>query len=153
MKYSAGIIPFRINKETNELEFFVGHPGGYWWKNKNYWAFLKGNVENGENWQETALREFKEESGLSMEDYESQMLIPLGTVLQNPSKTAIAFALHYPDIDPDKCFSNLIEDNVTPEIDEYRWVSYNDIKNITHKTHMVFYEKIKNMLDETIKYD
>ena len=74
MKYSAGIIPFRINKETNELEFFVGHPGGYWWKNKNYWAFLKGNVENGENWQETALREFKEESGLSMEDYESQII-------------------------------------------------------------------------------
>lgn len=148
MKYSAGIIPFRINEINNELEFFVGHPGGYGWQNKNYWAFLKGNVENNENWQETAIREFKEESGLDMNDCESQMLIPLGTVLQNPSKTAIAFALHYPNIDPSKCHSNFIEDGITPEIDKYRWINYDNIKNLTHKTHMVFYEKIKKMVEE-----
>ena len=45
MRYSAGIIPFRINNTTKELEFFLGHPGGYNWKNKNYWAFMKGHVE------------------------------------------------------------------------------------------------------------
>ena len=147
MKYSAGIIPFRLNETTNEVEFFVGHPGGYGWQNKNYWMYLKGNVENNESWQEAAIREFKEESGLTMEDCESQLLIPLGSVLQNPSKTAIAFALHYPNIDPKLCKSNLIEDSTTPEIDEYRWVGFDALKMITHKTHLVFYEKIINMLN------
>lgn len=149
MKYSAGIIPFRINENTNELEFFVGHPGGFAWQNKNYWAFLKGNVESGESWQDAAIREFKEESGLTMEECKSQMLIPLGSVLQNPSKTAIAFALHYPNINPDKCHSNLTEDGITPEIDKYRWINFETIKSLTHKNHLVFYDKIRKMLDES----
>ena len=65
MIYSAGIIPFRRNN-NGETEFFVGHPGGEMWKNRNYWAFLKGGVEEGETWQDTALREFTEESGVSL---------------------------------------------------------------------------------------
>ena len=149
MKNSAGIIPFRLNRETNEVEFFVGHPGGYGWANKNYWAFLKGHVEEGENWQETAIREFQEESGLTLSDEDKRSLIPLGVVQQNPSKTAIAFGWHYPDIVPENCYSNPIEDDgVTPEMDEYRWVDYNTIKSITHKTHMVFYEKIKQIVED-----
>lgn len=147
MRCSAGIIPFRINDETNDLEFFVGHPGGYGWRNRNYWAFLKGHIEDNESWQDTAIREFKEETGLTMEDCSSHMLIPLGTVQQNSNKIAVAFALHYPNIDPDKCKSNVIEDGVTPEIDKYRWISYNDIFDVTHKTHYIFYEKIKNMIE------
>lgn len=149
MKESAGIIPFRINEDTGKLEFFVGHPGGYGWEGKNYWAFLKGHVESGESWQDAAIREFKEETGLSMTDCRSQMLFPLGKVRQNNTKEAIAFALHYPNIDPDKCFSNVIEDGVTPEIDKYRWIEYDAIKNMTHKTHLVFYEQIKKMVEES----
>ena len=64
MRYSAGIIPFRINNTTKELEFFLGHPGGYSWKNKNYWAFMKGHVEEGEDHFEAALRELYEETSI-----------------------------------------------------------------------------------------
>ena len=63
MIYSAGIIPFRRNSK-GEVEFFVGHPGGVGWQWKDYWAYLKGGVEGEETWEETALREFREESGL-----------------------------------------------------------------------------------------
>lgn len=75
MIYSCGIIPFRVN-DMGELEFFVGHPGGNYQGQENYWAFLKGTVENDESWAETAIREFKEETGLTLEDCESKLLIP-----------------------------------------------------------------------------
>lgn len=143
MKYSAGIIPFRVDTETNELEFFVGHPGGKEWKYKDFWMFLKGCVEKEESWQDAAIREFKEETGLTMEDCESQMLIPLGTVLQNKHKTVIAFALHYPNIKPSECESNLTEEGF-PEIDAYRWMTFNNLKSVTHPTHLNFYEQIMN---------
>ena len=147
MRYSAGIIPFRINNTTKELEFFLGHPGGYSWKNKNYWAFMKGHVEEGESWQDTAIREFKEETGLPLADLRKDSLISLGTVQQNSGKVAVAFGLHYPNIDPDTCFSNPIEeDGVTPEIDAYRWIPYDKMKSLTHKSHLIFYEQIKNMI-------
>lgn len=147
MKYSAGIIPFRLNETTNEIEFFLGHPGGNYWNNRHYWAFLKGCVEKDESWHDAAMREFKEESGLTMEDCHSQMLIPLGTVLQNPHKTVIGFGLHYPNIDASKCHSNLTEEGV-PEIDKYKWMTYDEVKRCTHNTHLVFYDNLFKMIHE-----
>ena len=64
MSTSAGIIPYRIN--NGHIEFFVGHPGGPYWKNNPYYAFLKGGLEEGEDSFMAAIREFKEESGLSL---------------------------------------------------------------------------------------
>ena len=144
MKYSAGIIPFRVNS-NNELEFFVGHPGGIGWRNKEYWSYLKGGVEDGENYVTAAIREFKEESGLSMEDCESQMLIPLGTSLQNPKKTVIAYGLHYPNINPNDCHSNMADNGLNPEIDAYRWFTYEELKKYTHPAHLIFYETLIKM--------
>lgn len=143
MKTSCGIIPFRKN-EDGEMEFFVGHPGGDYGRQRDLWMFLKGAVEEGETWAETAIREFKEETGLSMEDCESGMLIPLGSVQQNPHKVAVAYGLHYPNIDPDKCFSNMV-DEFTPEIDKYRWMKYDDICKYTHHTHIGFYDQLIDM--------
>jgi len=144
MKYSAGIIPFRVNS-NNELEFFVGHPGGIGWRNREYWAYLKGGVEAGENYVTAAIREFKEESGLSMEDCESQMLIPLGTSLQNPKKTVIAYGLYYPNINPNDCHSNMADNGLNPEIDAYRWLTYEELKKYTHPAHLIFYETLIKM--------
>ena len=107
MIYSAGIIPFRRNSK-GEVEFFVGHPGGVGWQWKDYWAYLKGGVEGEETWEETALREFREESGLKLEEITEKNLIPLGTSKQNKHKIVVAFGLYYPNIDPDKCFSNIM---------------------------------------------
>lgn len=149
MKYSAGIIPFRVNKETEELEFFLGHPGGKYWEKKDTWMFLKGCVEKDENWQDTAIREFKEESGLTMENCNSQLLIPLGTVLQNPHKTVIAYGLHYEDINPLDCKSNFCEDGITPEMDKFKWIAANKIKNLTLESHLIFYDKLIKMYEDS----
>ena len=107
---------------------------------------MKGHVEEGESWQDTAIREFKEETGLPLVDLRKDSLISLGTVQQNSGKVAVAFGLHYPNIDPDTCFSNVIEDGVTPEIDAYRWIPYDKLESLTHKSHLIFYEQIKNMI-------
>ena len=140
MNTSCGIIPFRKN-EKGEMEFFVGHPGGHYNNQKDLWMFLKGAVEDGETWKETALREFKEETGLTLEDDVADQLITLGSVQQNPHKIAAAFGLEYPNIDPNKCHSNMV-DGVTPEIDKYCWMTYDQICRYTHPTHMFFYEQL-----------
>ena len=140
MKTSCGIIPFRKN-EKGEMEFFVGHPGGHYPNQKDLWMFLKGAVEDGETWKETALREFKEETGLTLGDDVADKLITLGSVQQNPHKIAAAFGLEYPNIDPNKCHSNMV-DGVTPEIDKYCWMTYDQICRYTHPTHMFFYEQL-----------
>ena len=156
MIYSAGIIPFRFNND--KIEFFLGHPGGKVWANKNYWAYLKGGVEEGENWLTAARREFEEETGISLAKYSDKDFIPLGTSQQNPKKCVIAFALEFSpeegeDIDPSKCHSNLCDDNVTPEIDKYGWFDFDTTVKITHKAHLVFYDRLGKWLENDTDFE
>jgi predicted NUDIX family NTP pyrophosphohydrolase len=151
MKYSAGIIPFRKN-DNGEMEFLLGHPGGDMWQRIDYWSFLKGGVEKNETWTDAAIREFKEESGLTMDDCDSSMLIPLGTALQNPRKTVIAYGLHYPNIDTSKCHSNMANNGINVEIDRYKWMTYKELESRTHETHLIFYKKLID-LDEYYSKD
>lgn len=55
---SAGAIVFR--KDENKIFYLLLNYG-------NHWDFPKGNIEQGENEQETAKREIKEETGLNVE--------------------------------------------------------------------------------------
>lgn len=144
MVYSAGIIPFRRNS-NGELEFFVGHPGGVGNEWTNYWAYLKGGVEEGETWIDCAWREFCEESGLTLSDVSKTDLIPLGTSKQNKRKIVVAFGLYYPNIEPSECFSNMADNGLNPEIDRYAWFTFDELKNRTHPMHLNFYEQIIEM--------
>ena len=58
MEKSAGIILFREKKGQREYLLLK-----YIFKSK-YWGFAKGNIEQDESEQDTALREVKEETGL-----------------------------------------------------------------------------------------
>lgn len=63
MKQSAGILLYK--KKNADLLFFLVHPGGPFWKNKDLgaWSIPKGEFDNGENPLDAAIREFTEETG------------------------------------------------------------------------------------------
>lgn len=145
MIYSCGIIPFRRNS-SGDIEFFLGHPcceGRDW---MDYWAYLKGGAEGEESWEDAALREFHEESGVSVQSIPKNSLIPLGYVKQNKHKIAVAFGLYLPDINPEECFSNMAEGENFPEIDEYKWMTFDELKKKTHPTHVNFYQQITELI-------
>lgn len=145
MKTSCGIIPFR-NTEDGNIEVFVGKNSGMGGAYKTDWMFLKGCAEDGESWQDAAVREFQEETGITLSKEEIKSLMALGNVQQNAHKYVVAFALYKPDIDPSKCFSNLIEGGTSPEIDMYRWMTCEDIVKCTHPTHVQFYNQIVDLV-------
>ena len=63
MKKSAGILVYRYQ---SSLEFFLVHPGGPFWKNKDEgaWSIPKGEFEEGEDPLKAATREIEEETGI-----------------------------------------------------------------------------------------
>lgn len=142
MATSCGIIPYHLN-DNGDLVFFVGHPGGIYNIHKDYWALLKGGCEEFDNdLKATAIREFEEESSMELTAKNKATLKYLGYVQQNPKKKVHAFSMYIKDIDCSKCHSNLCPDGVTPEIDKYRWMTWEELEPRTHKTHKMFYEKI-----------
>jgi predicted NUDIX family NTP pyrophosphohydrolase len=63
LRQSAGILLYRKKKE--EIEIFLCHPGGPFYKNKDagVWTIPKGEFENSEEPFIAAKREFEEETG------------------------------------------------------------------------------------------
>ena len=146
MQHSAGIIPYKF--EDSEIKFFLGHPGGPMNRNKDYWALLKGTMENGEDVLETAIREFQEESGLRLDtDRVKEHLWLVGTIKQRKDKIVTAYAMEVDDIDPDKCFSNMVPDEGFPEMDEYKWFTFDEIKEVVSKSNLWFYSEIIKRLE------
>ena len=143
MKHSAGIIPFR--KRNGKYEFFVGHPGGPYWERKNYWALFKGGIQRNETEMEAAIREFREETGFPLPKETEEKLVKVMTVQQNPHKKVTAFAVEYGDINPEKCFSNMADGCVWPEIDRYEWKEYDELIKCTNRSNIPFYEEIVKM--------
>lgn len=132
MKKSAGILLYRFI--ANETQFFLVHPGGPFWKNKDAgaWTIPKGELENDEEGLATAKREFKEETGIDI----NGNFLPLTPIKQKAGKMVYAWAIEG-NIDADIITSNTFKMQWppksgkfidVPEVDKAGWFSAEEAK-------------------------
>jgi predicted NUDIX family NTP pyrophosphohydrolase len=86
---SAGILMYR--RGDAGIDVLLVHPGGPFWQNRDLgvWSIPKGELEDGEDPETTARREFAEELGTEA----AGPLRPLGRVRQRGGKIVLAYAL------------------------------------------------------------
>jgi predicted NUDIX family NTP pyrophosphohydrolase len=128
-KRSAGILLFR-NGGDAAPEVLLVHPGGPYWSKRDdgAWTIPKGQIEDGEDPRDCAIREMGEELGtapaLGPDD-----LIELGSVRQKAGKIVEAWAAEA-DFDPEALASNTFElewpprsgrAQEFPEVDRAEW--------------------------------
>lgn len=132
MKKSAGIILFR--KKQFQIEIFLVHPGGPFWKNKDSgaWSIPKGEFAENEEPLSAALREFKEETGQSLKG----IPITLSPIKQKGGKWVYAWGMEG-DIDERAIFSNSFKMEwpyksgnwqTYPEVDKAAWFDIQQAK-------------------------
>jgi predicted NUDIX family NTP pyrophosphohydrolase len=100
-RQSAGLLIFR--RRSNSVEVFLVHPGGPFWRNKDLsaWSIPKGEFATGENPLDVAIRELREETGITVHgDF-----VPLSPIKQRGGKTVHAW-LVAGDFDADNLKSN-----------------------------------------------
>lgn len=135
MKRSAGLLLYRFKNKIPE--YFLVHPGGPFWEKKDIgaWSIPKGEIEENEDYLNAAIREVKEETGVSI-DISKENFIALHEVKQNPGKTVIAWAAEV-DFDAAQIQSNSFEmewppksDKTSsfPEVDKARWFVFEEAK-------------------------
>ncbi len=107
VKKSAGLLLYRFKNKIPE--FFLVHPGGPFWKNKDIgsWSIPKGEIEENEDYLEAAIREMREETGISI-NYPPEKFERLTELKQNPGKVIYAWAAEA-DFDATSVSSNLFE--------------------------------------------
>jgi predicted NUDIX family NTP pyrophosphohydrolase len=165
MENCGGLILYRKIESSDELEFFLAHPGGPYYKHKDYWVFPKGGIEECDkdqyfneyidgnvyqtSYRNTAIREYVEETGDEMPIKLGIIPIYYGNFKQRVTKRIFVFFHKCTwDLKPENCFSNTIEIEyhgkiiTIPENDDYKWMTYDELKNKTHEKHLKIYQNI-----------
>jgi len=151
VKKSAGILLYRLLK--NKPEFFLVHPGGPFWTNKDAgaWTIPKGEYNINEEPLAAAIREFSEETGHII----SGNFISLTPIIQKAGKQVDAWALEG-DIDTTNIRSNSF--NIEwppksgnwksyPEIDRAEWFDIKTAKEKINPAQVAFLEELIMKLD------
>ncbi len=151
VKKSAGILLYRLLK--NKPEFFLVHPGGPFWTNKDAgaWTIPKGEYDINEEPLAAAIREFSEETGHII----SGNFISLTPIIQKAGKQVDAWALEG-DIDTTNIRSNSF--NIEwppksgnwksyPEIDRAEWFDIKTAKEKINPAQVAFLEELIMKLD------
>src|SRR4028118_1508892 len=132
MKQSAGILLYRCSDA--QLQVFLVHPGGPFWRNKDLgaWSVPKGEFTAGEEAIQAAIREFIEETGATV----GGNFIALAPVKQRGGKVIYAWALEG-TIDAAAITSNTFDiewpprsgkKQSFPEVDKADWFSIEEAR-------------------------
>lgn len=150
MKKSAGILVYR---KRDGIEVFLEHMGGpyYQAKEKGAWSIPKGEYVD-EKPLEAALREFQEESGLTITNTPEF----LKTVKQSSGKLVTVFLVEE-DLDETKMKSNTFtlewppksgKIETFPEMDKAAWFTIKDAKDYILKGQIPFLEQLEKRFEE-----
>ena len=149
-RQSAGLLVYR--ERAGELEFFLVHPGGPLWQNKDagVWSIPKGEFAADEEALDAARREFCEETGMAIEGE----FVPLGSVKQRGGKIVYAWAVRG-DFDATEIRSNTFELEwpphsgrfvAFPEVDRGEWCSLSEAKEKIKPAQFDFVEQVARLV-------
>ncbi len=148
-KQSAGILLYR--RIDRRVEVLLVHPGGPFFAKKDFgvWSLPKGEFEEQEAAVQAALREFSEETGVTLPGKE---LIPLTALRQKSGKIVHAWAMEH-DLDAGQAHSNPFElewppgtgrFQQFPEVDRAAWFPLDEARQKINPGQAAF-------LDELVK--
>ena len=129
---SAGIVLFRNDSDKNEF-LLLNYPQGHW-------DFVKGKIERNETSHETALRETKEETGITniefVDGFEESVEYDFRFKKEDIHKKVIFFLAK----------TNEKNIKLSHEHNDYLWLEYNDaLKKTT-------FENAKNVLTKANEF-
>ncbi|RZA01903.1 MAG: NUDIX domain-containing protein [Sphingobacteriaceae bacterium] len=149
-KQSAGILLYR--RKDNQLEVFLVHPGGPFYRNKDdgVWSIPKGEFTDDEDPLMAAKREFFEETGQNIDSD----FIKLKPIKLKSGKTVHAWAVEG-NIDHEVIVSNLFEVEWPPrsgkmasfaEVDRAAWFKPTVAKTKVNAAQIALIDELEQLL-------
>lgn len=150
MKRSAGILPYKI--VDKKIMVYLEHPGGPYWQDKDEWSICKGEYKRDEKAVDAAVREFKEETGFSLD--KKDLFFIKSVKQQATNKLVIIFGVET-DIDPEKMTSNTFIKEWPPfsgqmqeflEMDQAKWFSIEEARKKIFKGQKSILTKLEEII-------
>jgi predicted NUDIX family NTP pyrophosphohydrolase len=152
-KRSAGLLVWR--RTPGGLEVLLVHPGGPFWARKDAgaWSLPKGEIDDGEELLDVAVREFREELGIEPPAVDAAVV--LGEIRQSSGKLVTAWAIEG-DADVSSIESNTFEmewppgsgaRRSFPEVDRAAWFALADAEPKLLAGQRPFLERLVDVVD------
>jgi predicted NUDIX family NTP pyrophosphohydrolase len=153
---SAGILLFR-RTTGGEPEVLLAHPGGPFWSKRDLgsWSIPKGQIEDGEDPRDCALRELEEELGPEAAPrLSAEQLLELGSVRQRAGKMVEAWAAEA-EFDPARLASNAFaiewpprsgRTQEFPEVDRAEWFELAEARRRILPAQRAFLDRLVELL-------
>ena len=131
-------------------KILVGHPTNH---ASDFWSIPKGKIDKGETTLDAAIRETFEETNINISDFENIEELEAVTY-KHKKKRLHPFILSehnnknlgWGNFDI-KCNSNVPEDrDGFPEMDDFKWVTLDEAKDILHETQTACLDKINEYI-------
>lgn len=138
---------------NSELKLLIGHPTGH-----DFWSIPKGKLEDNETSYEAALRETWEETNVDLGDVTSHY--ELDTIRYKHGKKKLKPFIVFEDENRKinskefvlKCNSIVDKDSSwnagLPEMDDFKWVTLEEAKDILHYTQVECLKTIKQIIKD-----
>ena len=154
-RISAGLVIYRVR--AGDLQVFLAHPGGPFFRHKDngHWTIPKGEIEPGEDYLTTALREVEEEVGIMVP--RDREFIELGSIRQKGGKVVHGWGVEW-DFDDSKPIrsntfncewpmgSGRIE--CFPEVDRAQFFPIKEAKNKIKETQIPLLDQLEIKLKQ-----
>lgn len=151
MRVSGGILLYR--RTPVGLELLLAHPGGPYFRDRDegHWTIPKGEPDADEALLVAAVREFAEETGLTVPE---GARLELGTITQKGGKVVHAWAVAG-DLDPATAQSNQVEIEWPPrsgrmqsfpEIDRVAWFDWSEARRRIKEAQVPFIDRLEEAL-------
>lgn len=131
--------------DLKQSKLLIGHAAR---TSKNNWSIPKGLKEESENEYQAAVREFKEETGIDLNRIKIKEKVELPEVkYKNRNKVLRSFLVKTDTSLSDATLTctSLVK-NSYPEIDNFLWVTIDELDKYVHETQRVNILLIKTML-------
>jgi predicted NUDIX family NTP pyrophosphohydrolase len=155
-KRSAGLLLYRRTPEG--IEVLLAHPGGPLWRTRDEgaWTIPKGEIEAGEQPQDVARREFREETG---HEAPAGQAADLGEIRQKSGKLVVGWG-YEGDLDPATAVSNTFPlewpsgsgDYIdVPEIDRVEWFGPVEARRRLNPAQAPFVDRLLEALGQRVE--
>jgi predicted NUDIX family NTP pyrophosphohydrolase len=146
---SAGLLLYR---KSTKPEVLLVHPGGPFFIKKDLgaWSIPKGEIGEGEDPLQAAIREFKEETGVDI----TGQFTALSPIRQKGGKTVLAWAVEH-DLDAGSIRSNTFrlqwpprsgKTQVFPEINKAAWFDLGTAKQKINEKQAALLEELEQIV-------
>lgn len=119
--------------------------------NINYWECPKGQIDSGESTDNAAVREFKEETNITIN---KSKLEPVGMFPFHSSKKIFVYIYRMdtlPSVSSMRCDSmTSAYGDPVPEVESYRYVKLKDYRKLRYEMHAAMEKVVEVIQDETI---